>query len=300
MDANRNSQPRLSSKKSTDILKYGYDTRFYSADRNPINYEHYHDYYEVIFYLGNKNLSYLCSGRTYELSRGDIILCSMFEPHRYFCETNLSYDRVSVGIEPGLLLHFSTEDANLAWIFNRRNQSYPIFHTDAFTFSKYMNLLSDYRDLRLQHGQHAVQLAIIHQLLACLYSDCCEESAMDSAEARRIALVSNLVHYIDGHLAEPLSLKTLSEAVNYSVAYICKAFRETTGDTLIQYISKKRVARARQLLTENIPAAEAAERTGFSSYSYFYRTFKKLEGCGPGEFKAQYYKIGNVSDDFED
>jgi AraC-like DNA-binding protein len=55
----------------------------------------------------------------------------------------------------------------------------------------------------------------------------------------------------------------------------------------VQYLTDKRILRAKRLLGEDIPLSEIAERTGFQDYSHFYKCFMKCEGMKPSEFRRQ-------------
>ena len=102
-----------------------------------------------------------------------------------------------------------------------------------------------------------------------------------------LPLVNELIGYIDAHCTEAITLDTLADYTHYSVSYITRIFRRYTGETLVQYLTDKRILSAKQLLGEDIPLSEIAERTGFQDYSYFYKCFLKSEGIKPSEFRRQ-------------
>ena len=53
----------------------------------------------------------------------------------------------------------------------------------------------------------------------------------------------------------------------------------------MEYITKKRLVLAKELILEGISLYEAADRVGFSDYSNFYRSFKKTMGFSPKELR---------------
>ena len=92
--------------------------------------------------------------------------------------------------------------------------------------------------------------------------------------------------YIDRHLAEKVSLKDLAAALNYSEYYICRRFKEETGQTMTDYIRTRRLERAKELLTDNsLSIREISERLGFCSASYFSETFRAEFGVTPAEWR---------------
>ena len=51
--------------------------------------------------------------------------------------------------------------------------------------------------------------------------------------------------------------------------------------SVMQYVAYNRVLYARQLLAQGMGAAEAAREVGFSDYSSFYRSYRKVTGRSP-------------------
>ena len=54
-----------------------------------------------------------------------------------------------------------------------------------------------------------------------------------------------------------------------SSSYLCRIFKDSTGTTINQYITAKRISRAKVLLAEGHPVAEDSSLCGFGDYSNF-------------------------------
>lgn len=91
--------------------------------------------------------------------------------------------------------------------------------------------------------------------------------------------------YIRGHLSEDLSLATLAGREGLSVYHFARTFREQTGFSPRQFIINERVNRAKQLLKSNLPLAEIARQVGFANQSHFTRSFKRIVGQTPNQFR---------------
>ena len=97
---------------------------------------------------------------------------------------------------------------------------------------------------------------------------------------------SIIADYIEEHLSESLSVKTISENTHISVSGIYKSMHNTYGKTLGEYILTLRLARAETLLKEeNTSIEKIAELVGFSDPAYFSRCFKKSRGISPMKFR---------------
>lgn len=101
-------------------------------------------------------------------------------------------------------------------------------------------------------------------------------------------MVAELVDFINAHLNEDLSLERLAHEVNYSEYYICRIFKKITNYTLTNYIIEKRISKAAYFLKGDLPISKVAENVGFNNYSYFYKTFRKMMGTSPVDYRASH------------
>ena len=269
------------------IFEQEYGATFYDNDANPANWIHHHDYYEMVFYFGNTPLKYYYEGKTYLLCKGDIVLCDVFKNHQFCTKKNINYTRTSIGVTPMLLTKLSHTDFNLFRLFNESNPNYPVFHMELVDNVKYVNLVSEYMKLEQDKNAKILQRALVHMILAYLYLDCCsgiEESVKDNTQRE---LIISILEYIEDHMKHWITLNQISESLNYSVGYLSKVFKDNTGQNLNRYILKKRVDNAKYLIKKGVSIVDAAEQSGFSNYSYFYRALKKIEGLTPRDFQSQ-------------
>jgi AraC-like DNA-binding protein/ligand-binding sensor protein len=100
-------------------------------------------------------------------------------------------------------------------------------------------------------------------------------------------LVQKARDYIEKHKAEHLSLTAVATAAGASVFHFCKVFRKSTGIRFTDYVTRVRLEDARtQLLNPNRRISEVAYDVGFQSLTQFNRTFKRIFGESPSEFRA--------------
>lgn len=123
----------------SSIYKGDYDCLFRTPQNEMKTELHYHDFYEIVLYLGNAGI-FTINGQEYLMKRGDIVLINMFDPHTLKYNKNAYYERFSISIDPNLLLSFNTENSNLLDIFTTSNQHYPIFHVEGKCLDKYLHI----------------------------------------------------------------------------------------------------------------------------------------------------------------
>ncbi len=92
---------------------------------------------------------------------------------------------------------------------------------------------------------------------------------------------------LDDRFNEPLTLAELAEAVKVHPVYLATEFHRRYSSTVGDYVRQLRIQRAmRELTTSTTPLADIALNTGFSSQSHFSRTFKRLIGVSPGQYRV--------------
>ncbi|MDO5400947.1 MAG: response regulator [Eubacteriales bacterium] len=101
-------------------------------------------------------------------------------------------------------------------------------------------------------------------------------------------LLGQAVAYIDSHYAdERLSLNQVAREVNISANYLSAVFSQEMECTFIEYVTGKRMARARELLrTTDKRSGEVAMEVGYKDPHYFSFLFKKTHGCTPRDYRA--------------
>jgi len=104
-----------------------------------------------------------------------------------------------------------------------------------------------------------------------------------SLDKRRLQRVLDL---IQSRLSETLSLAELAAEACLSPFHFSRLFREATGLSPHQYLLARRIEAAKRLIAEGqISMAEIALDTGFGSQANFSRTFSRVTGCTPRDYR---------------
>ena len=109
----------------------------------------------------------------------------------------------------------------------------------------------------------------------------------DQKEDQSNSAVKKAMLYIQENYSRDISLDDVSSQVNISPYYFSKIFKEETGENFIEYLTRVRIDKAKELLVDaNVSVKEA----GIQSGNYFSRIFKKQMDMTPSEYKARYGK----------
>ena len=100
-------------------------------------------------------------------------------------------------------------------------------------------------------------------------------------------LVARARQFIETHKTEEISLADVATAAGASIFHFSKVFHRSTGVTFTDYLARVRVEDARtKLLNPNLRISEIAYDSGFQSLTQFNRTFKRVFGQSPTEFRT--------------
>lgn len=100
------------------------------------------------------------------------------------------------------------------------------------------------------------------------------------------ALMDIAIRYIEEHYTEPLTLEDVCRVSTLSKTYFCYLFKLITHKTFVEYLNERRIRRALQLLDkQDHSILEVSEELGFNDASHFSRTFKKIVGVSPRDYR---------------
>jgi AraC-like DNA-binding protein len=97
--------------------------------------------------------------------------------------------------------------------------------------------------------------------------------------------VKKLERFIEDNLERSLPLETMAPVVRLSCSHFARACKNTFGFTPRQLVLHRRIARAVQLMRQQVPLSEVAAACGFSDQAHFSRLFRQAVGTPPGQWR---------------
>ena len=99
----------------------------------------------------------------------------------------------------------------------------------------------------------------------------------------------DLIGWMDGHLADPLTVKTVARRSHMSERNFTRRFRQATGQSFTEYLIERRVAASLELLeTGGRTIDEIAEAVGFASAVTFRYHFRHAMGIPPSRYRQSF------------
>jgi AraC family transcriptional regulator len=93
--------------------------------------------------------------------------------------------------------------------------------------------------------------------------------------------------HLSEHLADDISVEVLAELVELSPFHFSRVFKEATGMSPLQFVTRERITRAQQLIRETSRSLiEIALDVGYTSPSHFAKVFRRVTGVTPTEFRS--------------
>lgn len=101
--------------------------------------------------------------------------------------------------------------------------------------------------------------------------------------------VKHAVEFIHGNYKRPISLQDAADAAGVNAAYLSYLFKQEMQIGFSNYLQERRMECAQELLrTTNYKIKDVAEEAGFNDYHYFSKTFKKLSGLSPADYRREH------------
>jgi AraC-like DNA-binding protein/ligand-binding sensor protein len=101
-------------------------------------------------------------------------------------------------------------------------------------------------------------------------------------------LIKRAKEYVASHLSDRIKLTNIARVLNTSPFHFCRTFKQATGRTFVEYLSRVRIDRAKILLRNHgLRISEIAYEVGFQTLTHFNRTFRKLVGSSPTEYRSR-------------
>lgn len=283
----------LSDDRESDMFQPNTSLRLWYNDTMLSYAPHWHSAFEMIAPMEGNYLATV-SGQTFELSPGDIFLIPSGEPHSLTAPTRgarfiflFEFDQIlavkgtsflASCMSRPMLINRSTCPAvytEEAALFGEICTQYLRDDglRDITIYSKLLSLFITYGQVRLNTDGGGAVSQLPHS------------SVRNYAE--RFDAVFN---YLDRHFAEDLTLEDVAAVAGFSKFHFSRTFKQLSGSNFYEYLCHRRIKSSESLLMQpGMSISQIALQSGFSSVSTFNRTFKKMKGCTPTQYRGMFH-----------
>lgn len=262
---------------------------------NIMEQQHYHDSYELHFTVSD-NLEFIINDELFDAPKGSVFIINPFVPHMSIVSNGVWFERYTVHIKANIIEELNTFSGyNLFDLFDFKESSIAnhikLNQDGILIFESLLNRLINYSREDYFGADVFQKLTLTEVLFYLLRMK--KEGVFHEANSindENYKLVKKIMNYIIENLELDLNLDVISNTFFRSKSTINRNFKKFSGTTVTQYITSRRVYRACQLLKENMPVFFVCEKSGFTDYNHFIRTFKKYIGVTPKQYALKHIK----------
>ena len=243
---------------------------------------HTHQFTELFYVLHGEGVFYIESEKV-PVKTDDLIIINPNVEHTEKTFPNNPMEYIVFGVE-GLAFSFPEHDQAYG-----RGYSFYSYGSDKNQFINFAQLMMhEFQDKKpgfekVCHGLLEVLLVYISrkQKLSVI-SESSFQLSKECAIAKR---------YIDTNYAQDITLDSLADLTHINKFYLAHSFTECIGQSPISYLTERRLAACKELLSSsNLSVTQIATSAGFSSQSYFSQIFNKKVGMSPRQYRKLYAK----------
>ncbi len=253
---------------------------------------HAHDFYEIYLLLSNA-IDIAGNNQLYHAKNGDIFL---FSPNALHYPTNFDipdgsqYHRIVFWISYSFWEQFISKEPGLNYMWDCAKEHgilhiRPDLNSSKLLYSLFLRLIDEKENTDLLNKTMIFSLMgeiFVHINRIIFHSDNFPNRTPITD------LFNNILYYIHSHIAEDVSLETLSRHFFVTKGYISRIFHEYMDISVHQYVLSLRLENACNKMHSGISILQAAEESGFPDYSCFYRAFKKTFSVSPRQYMQNY------------
>ena len=240
---------------------------------------HWHDRLEL-HYVVSGSLNLYCNNENITVKENELSIISprlphggtagkdgleyyviMFDIHKLFNTNILSSKQLKAIVDEQMLFNYKTDEKQIISVVREIIR----INTAAST-------------------HHPLEsIGLLYSLLGLMLVNCLGETKVKVAENLQI---NNIVQYIDEHIADNISVASLSEKFGYNHSYFCRKFKKEMGCTVARYIRIQRLEYARKLLETTTQSIKLiSSLCGFCDNSHFTRSFEEVYGFSPSSYR---------------
>ncbi|MGX7418634.1 helix-turn-helix domain-containing protein [Carnobacterium gallinarum] len=244
---------------------------------------HHHDFLEMSIIMDG-SVEYMIEDETIYLEKETVLLFNPGVYHHERYTADMDSTQIHIGFRNFMLQGFPRDH----FPFNTSILDLQDFHAEFFAVCREILVEKAKGKAGYDLMLKTLVMKLIIYILRDARSNQLESNALKLSyeEQEKQTIVNDIIHYLEKHHTEEVSLSTLSQTLYISPTYISRVFKEETGESPINYLIKLRLTRAKELMENetDITVKEAANLVGYNDAYYFSKLFKKYYGKPPSAF----------------
>ena len=271
----------------------GYEAHYQISERFEVTQFHCHDYYE--FYIHIRGGEFMgVDNRLFLLKPNQVFILPPFCMHGLSCTNEMrNYERAYLNLSPEVMRVLSCGQIDLDQFFRSQASggvcTYQLTDPDAEQFVSWIRKIRENQENESfeNDAYHRFQNYSLMMNLMTMLCRTTRRTAPVEGEAFGSGIIQEILSYINNHYNQPIRIENLARSFGVSVSYLAHEFVRFTNRSVYDYVLYRRVMLARQQMLGPASLNDIAYQCGFNDYSNFLRSFSKVVGMSPSQYRKQ-------------
>ncbi len=271
----------------------GYEAHHNLSETFEVTQFHCHDYYE--FYIHLRGGEFMgVDNQLFLLKPNQVFILPPFSMHGLSCTGEMrNYERAYLNLSPEVLRILGCGQIDLDQFFRAHTAggvcTYQLEERDAEQFVAWINRIRENQqdpsyesDPFHRYQNYVLMMAVLNLLCRTM-----RDTSPVEGEPFGNAIIQEILSYINNHYTQPIRIENLARSFGVSVSWLSHEFVRFTNRSVYDYVLYRRVMLARQQMMGNASLNDIAYQCGFNDYSNFLRSFSKIAGMPPSQYRKQ-------------
>ncbi|MBQ8894428.1 MAG: AraC family transcriptional regulator [Clostridia bacterium] len=276
--------------KTEEFMTHSKNLHIFKCTSDKAETLHTHEFIELVYVLSG-SMTQIMDNRQYEVRHGDILFMNYGCTHAFSAENRCSY--VNILFSPELMGEEIVTPANAFCLLSLA--AFNEMRSDA-NFGKLTFFGSERKEiediilamLKEYKEKQSAWETVVGNYLNTLIVKMLRKTQMGMEQVEIDGMWQELSEYIDQNLDSRLTLSSLAQKCFYNPSYFSRVFKEKFGVSLTEYITRKRLNYAIELLSgTDLSLDEISSRAGFSDRNSFYHAFSHYLNSTPTTYRKK-------------
>ncbi len=271
----------------------GYEAHYQLSETFEVTQFHCHDYYELYIHLRGGEFMGV-DNQLFHLKPNQVFILPPFSMHGLSCTNEMrDYERAYLNLSPEVLRVLGCGQIDLDQFFRSHTSggvcTYQLSDPDAEKFVSWIRQIQENQQNPSLENNAFSRFRNCTLMINLLNLLCQTISEADPVEGKPFgnSIIQEILSYINNHYTQPIRIENLARSFGVSVSYLSHEFVRFTNRSVYDYVLYRRVMLARQQMLGTASLNDIAYQCGFNDYSNFLRSFGKIVGMSPSQYRKQ-------------
>ncbi len=233
------------------------------------------NHYDRLYFIESGEAMLWIEDEAIPLRPGHCYLIANNKPHRHECNSGVVIH----------WCHFDLAQDLVTDLFRDHPQKIEMQPEDTKAYQLAFESLEDSMD-EIKPWNYFERQALLVQLLQPFMQQIASPSTGSMKCRRRLMPV---LRYIHEHLEENIRIEQLAQSLGFHPEYFSRFFRKCLNESPKKYIMRCRIQRGQKLLCHtDLQVQQVGLRCGFPDAYHFSKTFRRMAGVSPSEYRYRY------------